>query len=285
MPFEYFDQYVFECWASYGRGVLRLFKEKQLDNKGHVRWSAHDEDDHHIYAFEVRDTHGNDRRAWAFVIERDGALEIEELYVRPEYRRVGHGRWLADRVAQLGREKGMPLRLWVGFADCKAENEANYPALVATARRLGVQFRPCSVPWAAYFGTTEQPGEMLPVEPASIPKRPTAARDAVRAFVLGLSLGGGDAGVNGHPPDGVSRPVPADAITVGTPQWDSLTQRRAELIHKKNRQGLTAAERAEFDHLQQLSRAAITRAFPRPTLLSGGLVAELPGSANDAAEQ
>ena len=137
------------------------------------------EEDHHIYAFEVRDAQSDERRAWTFVIERDGVLEVEELYVRPEYRRLGHGRWLADRVAQLSREKKMPLRLWVAFADCKAESESNYSALVATARRLGVQFRPCSVPWAAYFATTEQPGEVFPVEPASIP-RPACPRSRFR---------------------------------------------------------------------------------------------------------
>jgi GNAT superfamily N-acetyltransferase len=201
MPYEYFDRYVFECWAIYGHfGVLRLHKCKKLDNEGRVRWSAHDEEDHRIYAFEVRDPRSDERRAWTFVIERDGALEVEELYVRPEYRRLGHGRWLADRVAHLARKKQMPLRLWVAFADCRAESESNYPALVATARQMGVQFRPCPVPWAAYFGTTEQPGEMVPVEPTIIPDRPRAPRDTVRAVVLALSLGQEDPSERAVPP-------------------------------------------------------------------------------------
>jgi GNAT superfamily N-acetyltransferase len=200
MPYEYFDRYVFECWATYGRGdVLRLYKLKKLDGEGHVRWSAYDEEDHRIYAFEVRDARLDERRAWTFVIERDGALEVEELYVRPEYRRLGHGRWLADRVAQLAREKGIPLRLWVGFADCKAESESNYPALVATARRLGIQFQPCSVPWAAYFGTTERPGELVPIEPETVPTRPRTPRNELLAFVLALGLGQREAGVNAAP--------------------------------------------------------------------------------------
>ena len=106
MPYEYFDRYVFECWSTYGRpDVLRLYKLKKLDGEGLVRWSALDEEDHHIYAFEVRDARHEERRAWTFVIERDGALEIEELYVRPEYRGRGHGRWLADRVACLRARK------------------------------------------------------------------------------------------------------------------------------------------------------------------------------------
>ena len=59
---------------------LRLFKQKIMDQAGHTRWSAQDEDGHRIYAFEVHAANGGEREAWTFVIERDGALEIEELY-------------------------------------------------------------------------------------------------------------------------------------------------------------------------------------------------------------
>jgi hypothetical protein len=67
----------------------------------------------------------------------------------------------------------------------------------------------------------------------------------------------------------VSAPQAQDeAITVGTPQWDALTQRRAALINKMYSpgEGLTAEEQAEYEKLQELSRAAIDRAFPRPRL-------------------
>lgn len=51
----------------------------------------------------------------------------------------------------------------------------------------------------------------------------------------------------------MSNIVPA----VGSPEWDALTNRRAELIRKRNRDGLTDGERAELDSLQRLSRDAI----------------------------
>lgn len=69
------------------------------------------------------------------------------------------------------------------------------------------------------------------------------------------------AGLNGtHPP------APPAEVEVGTPEWDRLTRRRAELIHKKNRGGLTDAERAEYEQLHQTSRATLARTFPRPRL-------------------
>jgi hypothetical protein len=59
-----------------------------------------------------------------------------------------------------------------------------------------------------------------------------------------------------------------DSITVGTPEWDKLTNRRAELIQKKNREGLNEDERTEYERLQQLSLAAVAHAFPRPPFVS-----------------
>jgi GNAT superfamily N-acetyltransferase len=258
MPYEYFDRYVFECWAAYGHpGVLRQYKLKNLDDEGRVRWYAHDEDDHHIYAFEVRNPQGDERRAWTFVIERDGALEVEELYVRPEYRRLGHGRWLSDRVAQLAREKGIPLRLWVGFADCKAESESNSPALVAIARRLGVQFQPCPVPWAAYFGTTEQPGEVLPIEPKAVPDRPRAPRDAVRAFVratLGLGLGDPRAGVT---PPAAPQQVEARADVIDVLQRIHAEQAASGYLPRSREQidaDIAAMRQEDEERMQQIER-------------------------------
>ena len=227
MPYDYFDRYVFECWAVYGRPeVLRLYKLTKLDDEGRVRWSAHDEDDHHIYAFEVRDANHKERLAWVFVIEREGALEIEEMYVRPEYRRLGHGRWLADRVFQLAHEKGLPLRLWIAFADCRTESESNWPALVATARRMGIRFQRSPVPWAAYFGTTDQPGEDVPVEPVTIPGRPRCPRAALLAAVAALGLGSSQPAVNGAESVTAAQHLQEEVITVGTPEWDILTARQ-----------------------------------------------------------
>jgi GNAT superfamily N-acetyltransferase len=282
MPYEYFDQYVVECWASYGHsGVLKLFQLKRIDNEGRVRWSARDEGDHRIYAFEVRGSGKDLRRAWAFVIERDGALELEELYVRPEFRRLGHGRWMADRVAELARKKGMPLRLWVSFADCKSESERNYAALVATSHRLGVKFRRCEMPWAAYFATTEGDGEEFPVEPIVVPGRPRTPRQELLKYVALLGIGQEGTSVNERNmplvviSPGDAAPVPyvttsslsSDDIEMGSPAWESMNQRRGELIDLKIRLGYENMEplhRAEYDRLQCISQKAIERAFPSP---------------------
>ncbi|MCI0460792.1 MAG: hypothetical protein L0Z62_27905 [Gemmataceae bacterium] len=42
-----------------------------------------------------------------------------------------------------------------------------------------------------------------------------------------------------------------------------MNERRAELIRKDIDEGLTEAERAEYEYLQRMSLAAVVKAFPR----------------------
>lgn len=58
---------------------------------------------------------------------------------------------------------------------------------------------------------------------------------------------------------------------VGTEEWGLMNRRRSELIHKKNRQGLTAEEQAEFERLQHLCLSAIREKFPPPPVDDDGL--------------
>jgi hypothetical protein len=79
-----------------------------------------------------------------------------------------------------------------------------------------------------------------------------------------------------------------DLIAVGTSEWDTLTDRRAELIHKKNREGLNEDEWTEYERLQQISRTTLARAFPQPNLGSEAKmsdVEEMLGLTEDRTDQ
>jgi GNAT superfamily N-acetyltransferase len=262
MPPDYFDRFCFDSWVFYPTSkLLNLYTEKWLGKDGHLRWYGRDESDRVRYGFEVRDREAAERLGWSFAVERDGAVEVEELYVRPEYRRRGHGRWLAERLGELARAKKLPLRLWVPFSDARRESGATFPALQAVVRRMGLQFARADVPWAAYLATNVRPGSETPVEPEFFPARPRSTRKDLLAAVLALGLGGA-------PPDSAASPTAAtsavaDVPAIGTPEWGRMNQERAALIRKKVRGELSDDELVRYEYLQSRSLASIEVAFPR----------------------
>jgi hypothetical protein len=50
----------------------------------------------------------------------------------------------------------------------------------------------------------------------------------------------------------------------GTAAWGVMNRRRAELIRKKNREGLSEEEWDEYCELQRMTHIALEDAFPRP---------------------
>ncbi len=263
LSYDYVDKYTFESWVVYHESAVKFESNKTetVGGRQERRWVVRDEWDRRIYGFEVSDEGGKGRQGWAFVVERDGAVEVEELYVRPEFRRKGVGRILAGKLRAMASAKGIPLRLWVPFADCKQENPDNYQGVVAIAKTLGVQFRQCPTIWAAYYATDEVPGSEMPVEPVRIPPRPRSTLEAVLAAAM--ALGSGET-----PPSSPSHPVSASVPDAGqildieSEAWASMIRRRGELIHKKNRQGLNDEERSEFDKLEKIVDEVMERRFP-----------------------
>lgn len=56
--------------------------------------------------------------------------------------------------------------------------------------------------------------------------------------------------------------TPPDFPAPGTAAWGVMNRRRAELIQKKNREGLTMEELDEYQRLQRGSQIALEEAFP-----------------------
>lgn len=264
LSYDYVDKYAFESWVTYLQSQVRLESNRSevADGRQERRWVVRDEQDRRIYGFEVWDEAGKERQGWSFVVETTGGLEVEEFYVRPKFRGLGHGRSLAAKVRAMADAKRMPLSLYVPFADCRQENETNYPALVATARRLRVHFQPCPVPWAAYFATTAEPGSETPVEPALIPPRPRSTLQAVltAASVLMTSANGAPH-VHSHPVASATVPADTEVLDVESEKWAQVIRRRGELIHTKNRQGLSEEERIEYERLERVVDATMERKF------------------------
>lgn len=264
LPYDYFDRYFFDSWVFYPTpNAIRLFQQKKLRHPGQSQWAGRDEEDRRIYGYEVRNPADDERLGWAFAVERDGAIEVEELFVRSEFRGHGHGRWLGERLKELARGKGLPLRAWVPFADARRESEGTFPAMVTVLRRMGLQFLRSPVRWAAYYATDERSGSDQPVEPEHFPERPRSPLNVVMAAALALGQPTPPAAISGEAAVVSTDDAYLDFPGVGSPEWGEMNKERAVLIRKKVRGELTQAERERYEFLQRGSLTALERMVPR----------------------
>lgn len=298
--YDYLDNYAFECYGVYRSPNFIQKKVSKEDGYRVVSWLTSDEAGHKVRGFEIKDQKIDDRMGWAFIVERDGYLEVEDLYVRPEFRKLGLGRKLAHRVSELINTTEKKARILVPFADCRQENPTNHAALVATVRNLGFVFHSCPTRRAAYYASNEEidTGSPEPIEPENIPQRPrTSLQDLMIATTpmtfssIPETLSGdldrkdnrnrsrngdhqpiheSDPQADSHDPGRLplqEEPIQKDwkiAPPLDSDEWLDMNDRRIWLIQKKNRTELTEAERIEFEHLQKIVYEAVDRAFPLP---------------------
>jgi GNAT superfamily N-acetyltransferase len=84
-------------------------------------WVLRDHADGMFHCREFIDP-DDERIAWAFAIERDEVIEIEELFVRPSFRRNGYGKRLINWARELAFNKQLPLKLWIPDVDTDPSN-------------------------------------------------------------------------------------------------------------------------------------------------------------------
>ncbi len=169
LPFEFFDKYLVSAWTLRGVGSLPDFypcESVQTISWGGLDFlgnSLHGGD--LIHGREVYDGSNDERIGWTFAVHRDGFLDVEELFVRPQYRGHGHGSQLLEMLLALAADLKRPLRLWVPFADWTPEN---IPLVERVVEKLGLSLFHANVRWAA----------AMALDPAALP-RPAKAGGSV----------------------------------------------------------------------------------------------------------
>jgi hypothetical protein len=83
--------------------------------------------------------------AWAFAVDRESTLDVEDLYVRERYRRRGLMRLLIDRLDGFANVLGVQLRVWLTHADSAVLG----PDRFDLAHAMGFRVEASGVPWAA----------------------------------------------------------------------------------------------------------------------------------------
>lgn len=262
MPTYYFDKYIIEAWTQEVSLTSRTrIKNKQIDKDTHVTAiSTYAHSDQKLYWFNIAIPGGNDRAGWAYAIEYNNTLNIEDIYIHPQHRRKGYANILIHELLDLKAAKGMPLALWVPYADSCSQNRNSIYTLPKIAERLGLTYRQSPVRWAAYLATEEQNGSLLPIEPHRMPNRPQSTIDTLKKATAAVMLGITTA----TPPSGqidteqVNYSEVARASLLSEEEWNELCTKREALIYKNVYESITEEESRELDelnalHLQKLS--------------------------------
>jgi GNAT superfamily N-acetyltransferase len=101
---------------------------------------------------EVEDRTRDETLAWAFALETPAGIEVEELFVRPAYRRQGHGRELAREIRSVAEARQLRVMCWIPHADWATPLS---PAQGAIFARLRVAAKPSSELWASGIAIEE----------------------------------------------------------------------------------------------------------------------------------
>lgn len=199
LPFRYFDKYLVDSWCPHGFRREPPGFDGATGTDEDILWGMPDRlgdpvrGGGVIHGRHVYDSVADERCGWLFAVVRGGVLEVEELYVRPQYRRKGYGRRLVSMLKELRTDIGVPLRLWITHADMEAANRSGVDRLVES---LGLTVVPSPFRWAAALATDPQadplclqsatPDRVTPpaikpraiLPPRKLPSQPAADRDA-----------------------------------------------------------------------------------------------------------
>jgi GNAT superfamily N-acetyltransferase len=123
-----------------------------------------------LHWLEILDENDN-RVAWASALETQANLDIEELFVRPEYRRSGNGRQLFQRLQEIALSRGLPPRIWISFPDAVP---GNLKLIEKLARPIGLSIQASGERWAPLVAAPIWQRRATPVKHFLYPEFPPA---------------------------------------------------------------------------------------------------------------
>ncbi len=223
LPFGYLTRFMVEAWTA------PAFSQQLYPPKPGIDIYMHQGEPSKLggsLVFEVYDGDKDIMAGWALIVQKPRvAFDIEEFFVRPEYRGQGIGTRLAKEILRVQQSVAVPIKFWIPWGDHELRNA---PALLGWAKKLGLRLEPSGVRWAAFKAQVGNPVESLP-ELGWIPPKATSPLHVLEEE--------GDVAV-----------VDIDDL----PNWtEEMADRRAELVEKKYRSSLTGVEAGELSELQE----------------------------------
>jgi GNAT superfamily N-acetyltransferase len=150
LPYEYFDLFLTEAWVDVRPKLFDIApyaRSYKATGGITMEWSLPSVLHDIIYGVEIRDLELDERKAWGFALEYDSYLNVEELFVKPEYRGRGYSNQLISSFEQLSRDLSLPLRFWISHPD---NNAKNMVALRYMVGKYGYHLCYSGVRWADF---------------------------------------------------------------------------------------------------------------------------------------
>jgi len=144
-------------------------------------WILKDFNNSNLHCHELIEEGTDEPVAWVYALERDSRVEIEELFVRPQFRRSGFGTRLLGLMHQYATHHKHEFRIWISYADIVPHNLSVIETMV---RRLGLRVEESGVRWAPFVAKHgEDASKTDSQEPTTYVHRPTSIGPAFLKFI------------------------------------------------------------------------------------------------------
>jgi ribosomal protein S18 acetylase RimI-like enzyme len=168
MTYDFFNREMYDAWALAHR-TQESQSPPKLYGSGiqHVKWSPGTDNDRQFLVYDIVDVDHDNLLAWAIATIHRGIYSIEELYVKPEARRLGYGSALVDGCLEDAATKRLPIEFLISFADVDRDESVNI--LKSFFGKRGLGFEPSRYTSAAFCvvpnGKLELPAFEIPPKP------------------------------------------------------------------------------------------------------------------------
>jgi GNAT superfamily N-acetyltransferase len=184
LPYDFFNLYFVEAWIAGGAGQTPPGEMKS--GVVEMCWALLDFAGRIFHAREFYDADSDERIGWGFAVQERDRLNVEELFVRPQYRRKGYGARLLQLLKKMSAEAGLPLRFFIPYADCQPENLAVAARLLSKAQYFIIQSDLPGSPYMAVSAiNTQAPPLELPEPPVLCAPMQRIATDRMPISVNG----------------------------------------------------------------------------------------------------
>jgi hypothetical protein len=165
LPYEYFNMHFQDAWFRFpNRSPLpcpvrngSMVKEGQSEfiEVDFVKQNCLGND---CAIHDLWDTTGFTRIGWSFATVRDGYLDVEELFVMPQFRKQFAGSILMSKLLDDAGANALPLRFWIPYCDVysTSANIQPFNRLLTRGRFISSV---SSVPWSLFKAVQTVSGE------------------------------------------------------------------------------------------------------------------------------